>query len=269
MVGATPSTQVSEFLVQIVQTESRSFGCEAHFGTDPNTIVTAEYWIWGGEDVPWQLRVPNVMTLCLREIGKPGLEIFAGGEHTLKNLDGVCHVIMRLIMARWENRRFAEVMLFSDELRVSIDYARIKVKTVCLFEKCLVFARRKALKLILVHQVFLSDLLQVRYRPEHSGKGSGILTIYWREHQPPNERKISEARLFFDNLSMLKIWAAFMAINASTEPATGKLLFAHKSYLKRNPLMSSDRTRVRDVVAQVPTMTGSINSELRNLDDFE
>lgn len=273
MVGATPSTQVPESLVRMLQADSRFFGGEVHFGTDPNKIVTAEYWIWGEEDGPWQLRVPNVMTLRLREIGKPGLEIFAGGKHTFENLDGFCHIIIRLVMARWVSRRFVEVfvetwtpenasaagiLLFSDVLRVSIGFARIKEKTVFLFENCLVFARQKALELTVVRRVFLSDLLQVRCRLEHPGKGSGILTIYWREHQPPNERKVSGARLFFDNLSMLKIWAAFMAINASTEPAIGKSLYApiSRSYPTWwNPLMFYNRTRVRDVVAQVPITT--------------
>jgi hypothetical protein len=236
MVGMTPSTQVSECLVRLLQGDSRFLGGEVHFGADPNKIVTAEYWTWGEGGGSWQLRVPNIVTMRLREIGKPGLEIFARGEHTSKILDEICRVIMNLAMARRENNRSMDIfgeagasenastasaLVFGDELRVSIGFARIKARIVFLFENCLVFARQKALGLIVVHRVSLSDLLQVRYRFEHPGKGNGVLTIYWREHQPFNEWKVSGARMFFNDLAVLKIWAAFLAINASTEPAMG------------------------------------------------
>jgi len=266
LVGLTPSTQVSEYFVRRLQADSRFFGGEVRLGTDPNKIVTAEYWIWGNEHLVWQFRVPNVMTLRLREIGKSGLEIFAGDEHTSKNLARICDVIMHLAEVRRISKRFTDmfakpgtpenilaagILLFSDELRVSIDYARIKEKTVCLFENFLVFARqKKSHKLIMVRLVFLSDLLQVRYRVEHPGKGSGFLTIYWSEHQPSNERKVSAARMFFNDLDVLKIWAAFLAINASTEPATSHFAPSLSYPTWWNPLMFYDRTSVRDVVAQ-------------------
>jgi hypothetical protein len=265
MVGATPSTQVSECLIRTSQADSRCFGGEVHFGTDPNKIVTAEYWTWGEGDGSWQLRVPNVVTLRLREIGKPVLERFAEGQCTSKNLDRICHVIMKLAISTRMNKRFADIfaepgipenvaaagiLLFSDELRVSIEYARIKEKTVCLFDNCLVFARKKGHELIVVHRVFLSDLLQVRYRFEHPGKGSGFLTIYWREHRPFNERKVSGARMFFNDLDVLKIWAAFLAINTSTEPAIGIFILMH--YTTWNMPMLHDYTTVRDMVALAP-----------------
>jgi hypothetical protein len=269
LVGLTPSTQVSEYFVRRLQADSRFFGGEARLGTDPNKIVTAEYWIWGNEHLVWQFRVPNVMTLRLREIGKSGLEIFAGDEHTSKNLARICDVIMHLAEVRRISKRFTDmfakpgtpenilaagILLFSDELRVSIGYARIKERTVFLFENCLVFARQKALKLIVVHRVSLSDLLQVRYRFEHPGKGSGILTIYWREHQTSNEWKVSGARMFFNDLDLLKIWAAFLAINASTEPAIGN--FVPMPDQPWNIPKFLDRiTAVRDVVSVLPVMT--------------
>jgi hypothetical protein len=253
LVGATPSTQVSEYLVRRLQAhtrfrrlqvDSRFFGGEVRLGTDPNKIVTAEYWIWGKEDGAWQLRVPNVVTLRLREIGKPGLQIFAGGGPNSKILYGLCNDILHEVTIRLETRRFVRVfgkswapedasttgiLLFSDVLRVSIGFARIKEKTIFLFEKCLVFARQKTLEeVIIVHRVFLSDLLQVRYRVEHPDKGSGVLTIYWKNNEPLYERRVSEARLFFDNLSVLKIWAAFLAVNTSTEPAIG--IFVPRDY---------------------------------------
>jgi hypothetical protein len=257
MVGATPSTQVSECLVRILQGDGQSFGGEVHFGTDPNKIVTAEYWTWAQH-----LRVPNVNTLRLREIGKPVLERFAKGQRTSKDFDRICHVIMHLAIAGRMNHKFADIFaeagtpenvsaagicLFGGELRVSIDYARIKEKTVCLFENCLVFARQKGHELIIVHQVFLSDLLQVRYRPEYPGKGSGFLTIYWREHQPSKERKVSGARLFFNDLDVLKIWAAFLAMNTSTEPAIG--IFVPMDNKPWNMPMLLDRTTVRGTAA--------------------
>lgn len=273
MVGVTPSMQFSECLVRILQAGSRFFGGEVHFGTDPNKIVTAEYWIWPKslkDDGPSQLRLPNFMTLRLREIGKPGFEIFSGGECTLKNFDRICDVIMHLAMGRQIKKRFADIfvepgtpesdaaagiLLFRDELRVSIDYARIKAKTVCLFENCLVFARQKGHELINVHRVFLSDLLQVRYRFEQPGKGSGFLTIYWREHRPFNEQKASGARMFFNDLDVLKIWAAFLAINTSTEPAIGNFPYMwYPSWW--NPFMFRDRITVQDLVAHLPIITG-------------
>jgi hypothetical protein len=268
MVEATPSTQISECLVRILQGDSRFFGGEVHFGTDPNKIVTAEYWTWGEGDGSWQLRVPNIATLRLREIGKPSLELFAGSEHISRKLDEICRVIVNLAMARRENNRFVDIfgeagtlqnastagaLVFGDEFRVSIGFARIKERTVFLFENCLVFARQKARKPIIVHRVFLSDLLQVRYRFEHPGKDSGVLTIYWREHQPPNERRVSGARLFVDNLSVLKLWAAFLAINASTEPSKG--IFAPMAYRPWNMptlLGPTGPTTVRGMVASMP-----------------
>jgi hypothetical protein len=267
MVGTMPLKHVSECLVRILQGDSLFRG-EVHFGTDPNKIVTAEYWTWGEGDGSSQLRVPNVVTLRLREIGKPVLERFAKGEtRASKNLDRVCHLIMHLAMVRRINKRFADIfaepgttenvpaagiLLFSDELRVSIDYARIKQKTVCLFENCLVFARQKGHELIMVRRVFLSDLLQVRYRVEHPGKGSGSLTIYWSEHQPSNERKVSGARVFFNDLDVLKIWAAFLAINTSTEPALG--IFVPMDYHAwKWPILfgRTGEVTVRDTVAKL------------------
>jgi hypothetical protein len=127
MVGPTPLSHVSKCLVRILQGGSRPFGGDVCFGTDPNKIVTAEYYTWA-----WQLRVPNVVTLRLREIGKPVLERFAEGERTSKDLDQICHIIMYLAMVRRMNKRFAdiftepgvpenvaaaEILLFSDELR--------------------------------------------------------------------------------------------------------------------------------------------------------
>lgn len=257
MVGATPSTQVSESLTRMLQGDGRSFRREVNFGTDPNKIVTVKYSTWD-----WQLRVPNIVTLRLREIGKPVLETFAEGERTSENLDRICHVIISLATVRRINKRFVDlfaepgapenvsaagVLMFSDELRVSIDYARIKVKTVCLFKNYLVFARQKGQELIVVHRVLLSDLLQVRYRFENPGKGCGFLTICWREYQPSNERKVSGARMFFNDLDVLKIWAAFLAINTSTEPAIG--IFVPKDYKPWNMPLLLDRTTVRDLVA--------------------
>jgi len=205
--------------------------------------------------------------LRLQEIGKPVLERFAEGERTSKNLDRACDVIMHLAIVDRINKRFTDmfaepgtpenvpaagILLFSDELRVSIDYARIKQKTVCLFENCLVFARQKGHELIMVRRVFLSDLLQVRYRVEHPGKGSGFLSIYWREHQPSNERKVFAARMVFDNLDELKIWAAFLAINTSTEPSIGN--FVPMDYLPWNmpTLLGPTGTTIRGMVASMP-----------------
>jgi hypothetical protein len=264
MVDATTSTQVAACLVRILQTDSLFSGYKVHFDTDPNKIVTAEHWIWKG-NWPRQFRVPNIMTLRLQEIGQSGLEISAGGQHTSKSLDRICDVIISGIIFRGINKRFTDMftaagtpenvpaagtLLFGDEIRVSIDYARIKEKTVCLFENCLVFARQKSHELIMVRRVFLSDLLQVRYRVEHPGKGSGFLTIYWREHQTSNERKVSAARMAFDNLDVLKIWAAFLAINASTEPAIGSFAPSLQYPKWWNSSMFYDRIRVRHVVAQ-------------------
>jgi hypothetical protein len=259
MVGTMPLKHVSECLVRILQGDSLFRG-EVHFGTDPNKIVTAEYWTCAS-----QVRVPNIVTLRLRATGKSDLELFTKGERTSKNLHEICHVIIHLLIVRRMNKQFANIfaelgtpenvsaagiLLFIDKLRVSIDYARIKEKTVCLFEKCLVFARQKGHELIIVHRVFLSDLLEVRYRFEHPGKGSGFLTIYWREHEPPNEGRVSGARMFFNDLDVLKIWGAFLAINASTEPAIG--VFVPMDNIPWNMPMLLGCAAVRDMIASLP-----------------
>jgi hypothetical protein len=231
---APPSQQVSDSLVRMLNGDS--WFVETHFGTDPNKIVTSEYWNWCLEESYWRLRVPDITTLQLQDISKPGFERFAGGEHTSRDLSEVIRMIMHLALARRERSRFPDIfgeigtwedistcgiLLFRDQARVSMGFGRIKEKNISLFEKCLVFSRQKGHEQVVVHRVLLSDLLQVRYRPESPKKGSGILTIYWKEGPPSNGQKIFGARIFFSDLGLLKVWAAFLAINASTGPPRG------------------------------------------------
>jgi hypothetical protein len=75
------------------------------------------------------------------------------------------------------------ILILRDQARVSLGFGRMKEKSLFLFQNCLVFATSKSLEQVIVHQVPSSDLLEVRYRAEDPRKGSGVLTIYWREVQ--------------------------------------------------------------------------------------
>jgi len=206
---------------------------EIHFGTDPNKIVTAESWNWHVEQLSWQIQVPSIETLQLRDISKSNFECFDEGGYSLKDLDEVSRMLIHLALSRRRKSLFADIfreidageenaavgiLLLRDKARVSIGFGRIKEKNLFLFEKCLVFARSKSLELVIVQRIFLSNLLQVRYRSEDPRQGNGILTVYWREGQSKGQ-KVFGAEIFFDNMSVLKIWAAFLTINASTEAA--------------------------------------------------
>jgi len=213
--------------------ESPVVADEIHFGTDPNKIVTAESFNWHVEQLSWQIQVPSIETLQLRDISKSNFECFDEGGYSLKDLDEVSRMLIHLALSRRRKSLFADIfreidageenaavgiLLLRDKARVSIGFGRIKEKNLFLFEKCLVFARSKSLELVIVQRISLSNLLQVRYRSEDPRQGNGILTVYWREGQSKGQ-KVFGAEIFFDNMSVLKIWAAFLTINASTEAA--------------------------------------------------
>ena len=70
----------------------------------------------------------------------------------------------------------------------------------------------------MVCRVPFFNQVQVRYQSEDAEKGGGILAVYWREQQSDGQ-EISGAEVFFNDLKVLKIWAAFLAVNSSLESA--------------------------------------------------
>jgi hypothetical protein len=125
------------------------------------------------------------MTLQFRNISISGLELFAGGEHTSGDFSEVIRVIIHLVLAGRGKSRLTDIfaetgisednatvgmLLLRDQARVSIKIGRSKKKNIFLFENCLAFARETYLGQVIVRQVSLFDLLQVRYRPEHPSR---------------------------------------------------------------------------------------------------
>jgi hypothetical protein len=226
------------------------------------------------------------MTLQLRDTSKPCFERFTGGEHTSGDLSEVIRSIMHLALARAKSRftdiftdtgtpednATAGILLLRGQARVSITFGRIKAKNIFLFENCLVFAREKSPSQVIVRRVSLSHLLQVRYRPEHPSKGCGILTIYWREGQPsgrqepPKGQEVSGAQIFFGDPGVLKIWASFLAINASMEPASGSFPFSPTQPWLEGMHFLPRITRLRDVLSLLSAIqSGALEDDVESV----
>jgi hypothetical protein len=104
--------------------------------------------------------------------------------------------------------------------------------------------------------------------------------IYWREDQssggqePPKGQEVSGAQIFFDYLGVVKIWASFLAINASTEPASGSFPFSPTQPWLEDMHLLPRITRLRDVLSLLPAIqsgaldvddSGSVLYHLREL----
>jgi hypothetical protein len=219
-------------------------------------------------------------TLQLRHIREASPEFFAEGLHSSLNLEEIICILVHLALYGREKSAFTEIfvdtstseentaagmLLLRDQARVSIEYGRIKARSMFLFENCLVFGRAKSPGQAVVRRVSLSDLLQVRYRSEHPSKGSGILTIYWRENQSPasTSQVVFGAQVFFDDLSVLKIWAAFLAINTSNQGAAGDLEYDAIHPWIQDVNFLPRITRLQDVLSLMP----AIQSGELNVDD--
>jgi hypothetical protein len=263
--------EIQQYLIQTRKSNSLLNVGEAQFGTDPNKIVIAKYWDWCIQDPFCQLRVPKMSTLQLRDISKATPEFFAAGLHTSSNLEEIICILVHLAFYRRVESAFTEIfvntstsedntaagmLLLRDQARVSIRYGRIRARSMFLFQNCLVFGREKSPGQAIVRRLSLSDLLQVRYRSEHPSKGSGILTIYWREKQSSasTSQEVFGAQVFFDDLSVLKIWAAFLAINTSNQGAAGDLEYDAIHPLIQDFFFLPRITRLRDVLSLMPVI---------------
>lgn len=188
-----------------------------------------------------------------------------------QNLQDITHVLVHLALFRRGKSRFTDIftesgtskdnaavgmLLLRDEARVSIGPRRIKEKSIFLFEKCLVFAREKSPGQLIVCRVAVSQLLQVRYKSESPSKGSGILTIYWRQIKslPGMGQEVNSAQIFFNDLGVLKIWAAFLAVHASTESAAGNLHFGTTEPWAEDMKSLPRITRIQEVLSLVPAI---------------
>ncbi|PMD36132.1 hypothetical protein L207DRAFT_637294 [Hyaloscypha variabilis F] len=252
----------------------------AQFGTDRDRIVTAQHWNWYVQDPGFQLRVPHMSTLQFRDVSKLSLsspEFFISKLHISRNLEVLIGILVHLAFYQRRKSTFTEIfvdtstsedntaagmLLLRDQARVSIRYGRIKARSIFLFQNCLVFGRAKFPGQVIVRRVSLSDLLQVRYRSEHPSKGSGILTIYWREKQSSSQagQEVFGAQVFFDDLSVLKIWAAFLAINTSTRDAIGDFPMRPLQPSIEDVYFIPRITRLRDVLCLVPAIeSGALN----------
>jgi hypothetical protein len=130
----------SSYIIRISKrelSESPIVADEIHFGTDPNKIVTAESRNWYVKQPPWQIQVPSIETLQLRDISKPSFEHFEAGSHTLEDLQGVSHVLIHLAFSRREKALFTDIfreigtvednaaagmLLLRDQARMSIGF---------------------------------------------------------------------------------------------------------------------------------------------------
>jgi hypothetical protein len=217
--------------------------------TEPSKIVSTTYGTWN------ELRVPNG-TLQLHEIdtlcpGRFNFDYFVGSRRG--DFKQVIRVLINLAVASqapWTrffgekelppNTSYVGILLLQDKARVSIESGRIKERDIFLFEKCLVLARQKSFKRIIVRRLLLCDLLQVRHRQENSDRGGGVLEVYCgqdqgseeqrssklqdaSEEELPNGTEVSGIQIFFKNPYVLKIWAAFLAVHAASEPRVGHL----------------------------------------------
>jgi hypothetical protein len=227
-----------EYIVRISEIEapgSLNAAEEINFSTDPNRVVVADLLNFYTDDHPRLLRVPFIDSLQLQDIGQPSFIRFNGNTDSLELLHEASHALVYLALSsrgtsqfsyvfgeNWTSEDDASVgmLLLQDKARVSIAYGRIKARNLFLFENCLVIARQKDLEHFVVHRVSLADLLQVRYRSEDPRKGKGILKIYWKESQS-TAQGVCGAEIFFNNTNVLTVWAAFLAVNASTELPVG------------------------------------------------
>jgi len=222
-------------------------------------------------------------TLQFRDVSKLSLsspEFFISKLHISRNLEVLIGILVHLAFYQRRKSTFTEIfvdtstsedntaagmLLLRDQARVSIRYGRIKARSIFLFQNCLVFGRAKFPGQVIVRRVSLSDLLQVRYRSEHPSKGSGILTIYWREKQSSSQagQEVFGAQVFFDDLSVLKIWAAFLAINTSNQGAAGDLEYDAIHPWIQDVNFLPRITRLQDVLSLMP----AIQSGELNVDD--
>ena len=245
------------------------------FITDPNKIISAAYWISRVEDASFQLRVPHMGTLNLRTVNQTrwdDLELFPESPKIAIGLQKVVRcLLINCVMARRgisqstnifvgaaENFKDAGLLLLRETALILFEFGRIKKKSLFLFEKCLLFTRQKSLQQIIVLQVPLADLLQVRYRQESPERGVGVLTVYWRDGQSPKEQDFPEqevygAEIFFHDPSVLRIWASFLAINVYPDAAMKSVDSGSRILpeMIRDDLLS-DIPETRDVVHLLP-----------------
>ncbi|PVH83054.1 hypothetical protein DL98DRAFT_529583 [Cadophora sp. DSE1049] len=101
-----------------------------------------------------------------------------------------------------------------DKLRISIRGGRPKIRDAELYQLSLRISRRKGAEQIILCCVKTSSLLSVAFCPLYQSKGKGSLVLFWKANG--KKAGIGFAEIYFDDLDLLWMWAAFLTTKLSS-----------------------------------------------------
>lgn len=204
---------------------------EAQLVHDLHKVVLSVPWACYVNDHHRLSGIPNMSRVNLRDLDSDTCSELDFGTGDLAVLHELVVILVFFTVLRSElsplkplrgnwtttDNELAGLLLLVDNLRVSIDFGRPKLKQVLLFENCLVFARWRGSERVVVHKVQRRDLLQVCIQILDLESESVVLEVYWYD-KSSGSRDLSIAHLFSDDLNVLQIWAGFLSTRISDEP---------------------------------------------------
>ncbi|KAH7323780.1 hypothetical protein BKA65DRAFT_74808 [Rhexocercosporidium sp. MPI-PUGE-AT-0058] len=183
-------------------------------------IVTAR-WEVEMDDMARVITVPDLNHLMFVAPDNKISEIHS--TITLYKLHRIVRILIHLArITHWHRNTLPAshtgLRFLHEELRISIDLGRPRVRDVELYENSLRISRRKGSGSILVRTIASQDLLSVFFLPAVGNMLAG-LGIFWREQQ---KGTIGFARFAFDDCDVLNVWAAFLSANLRTTKEMGR-----------------------------------------------
>jgi hypothetical protein len=135
-----------------------------------------------------------------------------------------------LIDYNWsqETERSAGSLVLRDILITSYNHGRMKEREVLLFQNRLLFLRKKDnLKMVIWDISLLKDVILIAYNPrchlQRATKDAGYLTVYWKTEVAGRPR-VSGVNLYFEELSSLELWAAFLSLDPRPPKVSASVL---------------------------------------------
>lgn len=173
-------------------------------------------------------KVPDLTQLRLRDPENYEMPQIELGSYNLNDLHELSLIALHLAKIKHmvsavprTIERSPGVCLLHDKLRISINGGRPKIRDVELYEHSLRISRQKGAEQIVLYSIETSSLLSVTFRLWDQSKGTAMLAVFWKIN---GERLVIDgAQIFYEDLDVLWIWAAFLTANFSAGNNKGQL----------------------------------------------
>ena len=121
-----------------------------------------------------------------------------------------------------ETESSAGRLVLHETLLTSYNHGRTKERELLLFQNRLLILRNKrGFKMVIWDISLWKDVILIAYNPrnllQRASKDPGSLTVYWKT-EIAGKPRLSGVTIYFEELSSLALWAAFLALDPKVSP---------------------------------------------------